>query len=534
MHFIIHENYFFRERGSAMTGERNENEIVLCNSLTLRYSVSVSQSAVQYSTTRGYYNNVRFYFYSTALKKQIGKDWRTSYPPTKKSLPCSGEKPGIQKPNRYQIQRALTELLRKNVGISLTQKKMTATGQKQIQLDSDELLIFWLTRYKDFSALDRSIRTDVDRHKAFAKLCTEIGRFRLSSLCTLATRDLYTACDELVSGIKRALNAEKSTSSTNDKTQIVRFAILLYLTEKEIDPAPAMKRIMAMSIPQKSAFAKIADNMRPQSLPIERYRELYEKLENDNSGISKGLQLMLFLGLTSEEVCGLNMEDFQKIPRFFSAYQLCISKAYRNNGKKYELVYDENEEFYRCVPVPFPLYKLFSQTSGHTEKEPLLTYQGRRIRPDELDKELKALLKKENDTVTIEVDGKQKIISLSFLPSSYRASCRYYWHYYSGLTEGEIHYLGAMKAPDTLSKHYVDFSNATEQYRMLKQLEHGIALLLRIELPTRSSFRPLEKKEIVLSGSMDTKAGAVLLIDAPIRLSVSSWRGIQITKEADR
>lgn len=68
---------------------------------------------------------------------------------------------------------------------------------------------------------------------------------------------------------------------------------------------------------------------------------------------------------------------------------------------------------------------------------------------------------------------------------------------------------------------------------MLKQLEHGIALLLRMELPTPSSFGPLEKKEIVLSGSMDMKAGAVLLIDAPVKLSVSSWRGIQITKEAD-
>ena len=517
-----------------MAGERNKYEIVLCKSLTLRYTVSVSRSSVQYFSTNGYYNNARFYFYSTVLKMQVGKDWHTHYPPTKKSLPPSGEKPEIQKPNRYQIQRALTELLQKNVGISLTQKKMTLTGQKEIQLDSDELLIFWLTRYKDFSALDHSIRTDMDRHESFAKLCTEIGGFRLSALCVLSTRDLYTACDELVSRMKRALNVEKSTSNTNSKSQIVRYAISFYLKEKGIDPEPALNRIIAMSNPHKSTSAKIVDHMRPQSLPVERYRELYEKLENDNSGISKGLQLMLFLGLTSEEVCGLNIEDFQKIPRFFSAYQLCISRAYRKNGKEYELVYDENEEFYRCVPVPFPLYKLFSQTSGHTEKEPLLTYRGRRIRPDELDKELKALLKKENDTVTIEVDGKQKTIGLNFLPSSYRASCRYYWHYYSGLTEGEIRYLGALTAPDTLSGHYVDFSNATEQYRMLKQLEHGIALLLRIELPTRSSFRPLEKKEIVLSGSMDTKVGAVLLIDAPIRLSVSSWRGIQITKEADR
>lgn len=70
-----------------------------------------------------------------------------------------------------------------------------------------------------------------------------------------------------------------------------------------------------------------------------------------------------------------------------------------------------------------------------------MTYQGRRIRPDELEKELVALLKKDTDTITITADGKQKTIGLNFLPSSYRASCRYYWHYYSGLTEGEIRYL---------------------------------------------------------------------------------------------
>lgn len=514
-------------------------EILLCDSITLRYTISVSRSRNTYKSANGFYNNVRFYFYSPALKKSIGYDWRTTYSPNLKAVKNDGSIPEAKLPDDDLIRRAITELLNKNVGISLAQKKETKSGTRTICLDSDELFVFWLTRYQDFAKLDNSIRTDEMRHKAFAKLCITIGRYRLSTLCTSISKELDSACDKLVSGIKEALRIDKnkSTGNTGEKTQIIRYALTLYLSEQGIDPGPILARLMKMSIPKKSVTAKIADNMRAQSLPIERYNELYSALKNDTSDIAKGLQLMLFLGLTKEEVCGLNLSDVQNIPDYYGAIHLSISRLYRKEGKEYKLCYDEDVASYRFFPLPFPIYNLFARPS-HANKEnenPLLTDKnGKRIKPDILEKKLKELLQEESNIIAVNIDGKTKNVDLAFLSSSYRASARYYWHYYCGLTEGEIHYLGGLSAPDTLSGHYIDFNNSSEQYRMLKQLEHGIALLTRETEQSRNGFEQLSRKTTEVTADRDTRVSMNLLVREPITLSLSSWRGLQITKEADK
>ena len=118
----------------------NTHEIPLCKSLSMRCSVSISRSSEKYKKTKGFYNNAHFSFYSPDLKKKIGKEWRTTYPPTKKAMRSSaGEKPQAQLPGNQVIQNALQNLLCINSGISLTHCKTTKTGEKTVTLDNDEL-----------------------------------------------------------------------------------------------------------------------------------------------------------------------------------------------------------------------------------------------------------------------------------------------------------------------------------------------------------------------------------------------------------
>lgn len=514
-------------------------EIFLCESISLRFTVSITKSKLKiYQKFDGYYNNARFSFYSTELKKTIGTPWRTSYPPNKKEWLATDGKPTPKMPTSNLIKKAISILLEKNAGISPVQTKATKIGKKEVDLfKNQELFVFWLTHYEDIATLDLSSRSDEDRHKAFAKVCNYIGSFQLSSLCTYAYKELDKACDELASRLKKALQVEKSTSNTRDKMQIIRYAITLYLIKKGFNPKPVIERLMTLSIPKKSPTAKIADNMRPQSLPIEHYGKLYKALERDASDISKGLQLMIFLGLTKEEVCGLNVGDVQTITGYYDAIHLCIGRLYYQDAERLILAYSESDLSFRFVPIPYPINKLLPHpnTAGKGNDLPLFTDEsGDRLKPDELERKLKDLLKAESNELVVTIDGKTKKVDLAFLYTSYRASARFYWHYHCGLTEGEIRYLGGLTAADTLSGHYIDFNNANEQYRMLKQLEHGLALLTREAKESHCKFGVVSRKITEITAGKDTRAVMNLMINAPVKLHMSSWRGLRIVKEEDK
>lgn len=319
--------------------------------------------------------------------------------------------------------------------------------------------------------------------------------------------------------------------------QIVRYAISLYLKEKGLNPKPVIESLIKYSVPKKSITAKIADNMRPQSLSVAHYARLYNALKSEPSDISKGLQLMLFLGLTKEEVCGLNVGDVQRISGYLNAIHICISRIYQKSGNTYSLRNDEENVVYRFVPLPFPIYKLFPNPCPASKNNdlPLLADEsGARLKPDEFERRLKDFLKEENNELVININGRDKKVNLAFLYTSYRASARYYWHFHCGLTEGEIHYLGGLTAPDTLSGHYIDFNNSNEQYRMLKQLEHGMALLTREAEETRSKLEIISKRTTEITAGKDTRAVMNLMINAPVKISLSSWRGLRIVKEGDK
>ena len=164
----------------------------------------------------------------------------------------------------------------------------------------------------------------------------------------------------------------------------------------------------------------------------------------------------------------------------------------------------------------------------------LLTQNGEPLKPDKLTGNLEKLLKVAPFNLTVrDQHGKQKKVDLSFQPRSYRVSCRFYWKYHCGLTQGEICYLGALTPPDTAAAHYIDYNNPTVQYRMLKQLEYGLALFSNDNTDQRTTreWTELDKETYHFDGNLLTRAHMDLHIKAASTIRVSSNRGILLTKE---
>ena len=99
---------------------------------------------------------------------------------------------------------------------------------------------------------------------------------------------------------------------------------------------------------------------------MDDYRLLWEALTKEpGNSLALAQLLMLFLGLTAEEVCALDSEDLLPIPNY-RAYQLCITKRCvpikKNDNDKNYIVSGElpSSESYRNVPVPFLLVKLIT------------------------------------------------------------------------------------------------------------------------------------------------------------------------------
>ena len=130
------------------------------------------------------------------------------------------------------------------------------------------------------------------------------------------------ACNQLIRQVRASAkgpgnaNAESNgpTSTLKLRTQMVRYAISLYLSEHDINPSHVMDLLIKASTPPKGTRAKISDNMRTRSLSIEQCREIYRILTSDAATpVHTGLLLMVFLGLDASEVSGLNCGDVSPI-----------------------------------------------------------------------------------------------------------------------------------------------------------------------------------------------------------------------------
>lgn len=362
-----------------------------------------------------------------------------------------------------------------------------------------------------------------------------VGFFDLSRLCTNNVSDLSAACDELASLVKKSIGRkdEERTSGTKNHVQIIRYAVSHYLKLNDVNPHDVLKRLMKASIPKQGIASKITQNMQVKTLPLEIYQKYYSKLCSKPSEKNIALLLMLFLSLSAEEVCGLNLEDIQPITGYRGCYHFQIIHRYIKKSGKYFLDTFESADKYRYIPIPTAIFRIISPLlKVRTDNKldiPLFTANGRRLNPAQITDALEVLLSSADNKITVVYKNRKNYINLSFKPSSYRLSCRAYWHYQCGLSDGEIWYLSGLKAQDTVSSHYIDFTNASMQYRMLMQLNYGVDMLgANSEPPVY--VQPLYINKQKVSGRLTTRAGIEFSVLSPVQLSLKSKRGIVIAE----
>ena len=516
----------------------------LCPSLELRYSISVV-AAPKEKYACGYFNSARYYLYSTATKKKIGKHWQATYRFTKKAIKAAnGSKPTVYEPKETDLQEALENLLNLNIDLPESCKQKRKKTTIQVKLNTDELFVFWITHFTSIYSLVSSSQTPVELNKRMAKVFMnhQIASFDLSSFAMTQQNLLESAGKSLVSHVKKTI-----TGSTNTLThgvyqtvQLIRYTVQCYLAGKNISSMQVQKILLRESRVKAGPVSKAASAMRLKSIPISRYRELWSALTELDNVENVALLLMIFLGLTSEEVCGLQTEDYRMIPDRQGFYQLRITHKYsKEQAKKYSLEILDDEYACRNIPVPFQIRRIIDHFYGNAKNNssPYL-FQNRDspLNPEVLNQKLNELLETPTNNLSIKTNhNKYQDVNVAFQAKAYRESCRYYWQYHCGLTEGEICYLSALSPPDTAAGHYIDFNNGSVQYRMLKQIEYGIAIFASIDKHDQShrEWCTAPRKAFYSSGTLDKRASMDLHVIKPVELEISSNRGIIVYMEED-
>ena len=519
----------------------SSSPIQLCPSLELRYSTAVVKAPKE-KYAAGFYNTAKFYLYSTALKHSIGKPFQLSFKFTKKAAKkAGGEKPTAAQLSSAKITMALGMLLDKNRDMSLAQTKKSAKNEYTITLDDEELLVYWLTHFSSIYDSITSSETEEEVNMKMAKILvdTSIASFNLSCLLSTKQSELETACKQLVSLIKKALkgNPYEQTHGITKIVQLVRYAIKCFLKDHDVNPAQVDEILIRLSRTKAGTVSRVADAMRLKSLPIIRYREIWEKLTKTATEDNTALLLMVFLNLEAEEVCGLQKDDYRPITGYYDAYQIRIThKLIKLAKKRYQLELIDGNKQCRNVPVPRAIQKQLKRllNENDTESDYLFHVDGVPLDPDEITKKLQELLSSSPLILRVkDQHGREKKVDVSFQASSYRESCRFYWQYHCGLTAGEICYLSALTPPDTAAAHYIDFNNATMQYRMMKQIEYGLALFANEvkKYPSHREWTPIGEQSFWYAGGLNTRAGMDIHITEPVSLVIQSNRGFTVFKE---
>ncbi len=512
-------------------------------SLELRYSISaVADSKDRYAG--GYYNSARFYLYSSALKKKVGREWLRSFKFTKKEIAkAKGTKPDVSDLSNSEIQIAFATLMDLNCDLPSDYKK-TKKSTARVHLNDNELVVFWLTHFSKIYALVPSTASPSDLNKRMAKVFSneKIASFDLSSLKTVLRDDLEQACTSLVNQVKKTITdrSDIRTVGVNKTVQLIRYAVSCYLTEQSIDPSLALKILIRESRVKAGIESKVATAMRLKSMPIERYRELWSRLTEINNAENAALLCMIFLGLRAEEICGLQHDDYCSIPDRLGFYQLRITHMYSKIQKhEYGLEVLDEDSACRNIPLPFQIRIILKECFAHNLRESgyLFQVKGKPLNPDKLKEKLYNLLDTPSNIIEIiDEKGRPKSVNVAFHARNYRESCRYYWQHHCGLTEGEICYLSSLSPPDTAARHYIDFNNGSMQYRMLKQMEYGLALFANPdrEYPERREWSKAPDKAFYSSGRLNKRASMDLHISEPVEIEISSNRGILVYMEGTR
>nr|WP_302664747.1 hypothetical protein [uncultured Agathobaculum sp.] len=536
-----------------MAGRNAAVDLQLSADLTVKYTVSVTRErGERYKATNGYVNHIRFYLYAAKARKQVGKDLTASIPFTKKQFAAAGgKKPAPRALRDRDIQRYIVRLMQKNAGMS----EMVLTCKKrEVMLDLNQLFVYWMVRseYLKNRFWPTKEKWD-DACQRFAVLSRMLGTFDLSQLLIGERAQQHKVVRLLSEETRKTLDKDEDQKSATmwQYGRVIANIITTYLEEHDRSATELVERYRHELLPKQGVVALITRAMRTRVIPRQLYRQLYDQLKKTEQPIHEdiGLMLMVFLGLTAEEVCGLNEEDCQAIPYFTAIdrnvqpyLRLFITKRYEKaagSKRKYELTdIMENACRYRVIPVPWAiaryLHKYEGEPSGKDGSDPMLHHRdGSRLRPDELERRLDTLFEKAHQYLTVQLtDGKEKRIDLALTSDMYQQSCRHFWQYYCGLMSGEIRYLAGLTPQDTAARHYIDFNNDCEQFRMAKQLEYGLAMLANLAQTEKQQHHEVQqgKSAGTYVGGIDKRVHVRIILHKPRKLLLRSNRGMKLYK----
>lgn len=486
------------------------HEISLCDGLSVRYTFFPIR--VKNHKRSDHTNLLKLSLYSASFKKRVGKSVQLEYTtPTKKiqKAKAAGVRPE-HPPTAEKLLQGVQRLLERNSDLRLSALAKTQASEAVL---GSRLAGFWVT---SSAAYCNKYAKDDAEAAAYYRMMTQVllcfGDLDLRRLLTenglqniqSAVRDGVRAvidCKAFAVAQHSISRAETPLAFKNTRKDEVterehEYAILLrnlfreYLMGRGVSNEEAEQTLHSFAksfVVRPSTGSQLSRGLRSKSLSVAEYQQLWQALtQNKKDGEDAVLAahlLMLFLGLSAEEVCALTKADLISIP-YYNSKQLRITKRCIKDGDAYRVSFElARPELYRNVPVPRKLYDFLSPFERKPdplgrETSPLLpdpeTHHP--MAPDSLMASFRKLFAGFPKTVFHfpREDDSAGSLTTSFQPDSYRQSCRHFWQYVCGLQQNEIRYLAGMAQIDTAGRHYIDFNNAHKQYRMLCQMNYGI------------------------------------------------------------
>lgn len=322
-------------------------------------------------------------------------------------------------------------------------------------------------------------------------------------------------------------------------------------TERQQDVRNALVKKHFTQIEEKRVFISIIGNRKDitKFLCVER-------------SIFLGGAIRLFTGMSIREVAALNWKNYKVIPGT-DDYQLSVDKFVDSKGNLVTLIEQDNSKRFRIVPVSKSLSLLLNArkqyllSNGIDEEylqncpiilhEEILADMKKKKRlhhckPSQISEVCNEIIKtaKIPSNEVVLPDEKNDLVTdfNKYHGDIFLSNFRHKANHKAKLELGELNYIIGIDAPDTFSRHYMDYTNDFEQVAIITKLNRWDIDYERI-ISSAKLKNPCSGEE---SGDFSIKigpfdngvAGVDLIIDnqssEEIELTVEGIHGINVNK----
>lgn len=297
---------------------------------------------------------------------------------------------------------------------------------------------------------------------------------------------------------------------------------------------------------------------------------LIEKEKDENTGkylprcVKNSIWLLgairLFSGISLREACALNWADFREIEDT-GLYYVEITKFMKSDEKA--MLHSERNDWkrFRCVPLPQVLCVLLNMRKNYLRdvgvKEENLSFSPIVLAAEDL-KSLKKGTKRLSCKVNRAQDYCRKLVKIADIPEQilllpdvngekytdiykyngdiFLSNIRMKLNHECKMTVGEINYIVGVEGNDTLSRHYIDYSNSALQVAMVRKMNRWTAKYMRELMRAKemgNSRGSVEENQVITLGGdeYECSSGEIIVsasADGRLELSFDSLHGIEL------